>query len=132
MRFLLSSKVVKSYCRIVLCTSFGLDSNGDFLSEVNSMTTITKEQVLRTADLARLDLSEDEAQFYSKQISSILSFTEKINELNTDDVERTTHGVILQNVLRQDEPKEWITREEALKNAPDQEDGQFKVPAILE
>src|SRR5690625_5621788 len=59
-----------------------------------------------------------------------ISFTEKINEINTDGVAPTTHGIQLTNVLRDDMPQKWDKREEALSNAPEQEDGQFKVPAI--
>ncbi len=96
------------------------------------MAEITKEDILRTADQARLVLSDEEAQHYAVQLSEILSFTEKINEINTDGVEPTTNGNQNKNVLREDEPKSWDKREEALNNAPDQEDGQFKVPAIMD
>lgn len=96
------------------------------------MAEITKEDILRTADQARLVLSDEEAQHYAVQLSEILSFTEKINEINTDGVEPTTNGNQNKNVLREDEPKRWNKREEALNNAPDQEDGQFKVPAIMD
>src|SRR5699024_10737922 len=104
----------------------------NFLLEVNDMANVTKDQVLKTADLARIAISEDEAEKYSAQINEVLSYSSKILELNTDDVEPTTHGIVSGNVLREDEPKRLITREDALKNAPDTEDGQFKVPAILE
>lgn len=96
------------------------------------MAEITKEDMLRTADLARLAISEDEAQKYSVELSKILTFTEKINEINTDGVAPTTHGIQLTNVLRDDVPRKWDKREEALSNAPEQEDGQFKVPAIMD
>lgn len=96
------------------------------------MADITKEDILRTADTARLSLSDEEAEMYSEQISSILTFTEKINEINTDGVKPTTNGIALTNVLRADEPKQYITREDALENAPEQEDGQFKVPQIMD
>ena len=96
------------------------------------MAEITKEAVLKTADLARLAISEEEAEMYSEQLSSFLTFTEKLNEIDTTDVEPTTRGIDLKNVLRQDEPKQIITKEEALKNAPEVEDGQFKVPAIMD
>lgn len=96
------------------------------------MADITKEDILITADLARLTLSEEEATMYSEQISSILTFTEKINQINTDDVEPTTNGNSIANVMRADEPKQYITREEALNNAAEHEDGQFKVPQIIE
>lgn len=96
------------------------------------MANITKDQILKTADLARIAISDEEAQMYSSQINDVLSYVNKISDLNTDDVEPTTHGIVSGNVLRQDEPERLLTQEEALKNAPETEDGQFKVPAILE
>jgi len=96
------------------------------------MAQITKEDMMKTADLARLAITEEEAEMYSEQISSILTFTEKLNEINTDDVEPTTNGNAIMNVLRADEPKKYITREDALENAPEHEDGQFKVPPIID
>jgi aspartyl-tRNA(Asn)/glutamyl-tRNA(Gln) amidotransferase subunit C len=55
-----------------------------------------------------------------------------LNELDTENVEPTTHVLELSNVLRNDDSREWLTNEEALKNAPDKQDGQVKVPAVLE
>jgi len=96
------------------------------------MAKITKEDVLRTADLARLAITDEEAQMYSTQLTKILSFTEKINEINTDGVTPTTNGITLTNVLRDDEPKRWDKQEAVLNNAPEHEDSQFKVPAIMD
>lgn len=96
------------------------------------MADISKADILRTADLARLAISEEEAEKFSEEISSILTFTEKINEINTDGVEPTTNGNKIVNVLRKDEPKQYITREDALNNAAEHENGQFKVPQIME
>lgn len=96
------------------------------------MANITKEDVLRTADLARLALTEEEAVMYSEQLTEILTFAEKINEINTDGVKPTTNGNTNTNVLRKDEPVTWDKRGEALANAPEVEDGQFKVPAIMD
>lgn len=95
------------------------------------MTAISKDQVKHVAHLARLDVSEEEAEMLTEQLSSIINYAEQLNELDTDGVEPTTHVLDLKNVLRKDEPKDWITQEEALKNAPDKADGQFKVPSIL-
>jgi len=96
------------------------------------MAQITKEDILRTADLSRLAITDEEAEMYSEQITSILTFTEKLNEINTDDVKPTTNGNTVSNVMRSDEPKKYITREDALENAPEHEDGQFKVPPIID
>lgn len=96
------------------------------------MATITKEDILRTADLVRLDLTDEEAEMYSEQITDIITFTEKINDINTEGVEPTTNGNTLTNVLRNDEPIKWDKQAEAIDNAPEQEDGQIKVPAIMD
>ncbi|WP_047979592.1 Asp-tRNA(Asn)/Glu-tRNA(Gln) amidotransferase subunit GatC [Ornithinibacillus contaminans] len=96
------------------------------------MAEITKEQVKHVANLARLDVSEQEVEMFTEQLSSIISFAEQLNEIDTEGIEPTTHVLDLKNVMRKDEPRQWIKREEALKNAPDQQDGQFRVPSILE
>ncbi|WP_175614981.1 Asp-tRNA(Asn)/Glu-tRNA(Gln) amidotransferase subunit GatC [Piscibacillus halophilus] len=96
------------------------------------MSKISKDQVKHVANLARLAITEEEAEKYSEQLSDIIDFSEQLNELDTSNVEPTTHVLDMKNVLRKDEPKEWISKEDALKNAPDQQDGQFKVPSILD
>ncbi|SEQ46292.1 Asp-tRNA(Asn)/Glu-tRNA(Gln) amidotransferase subunit GatC [Piscibacillus halophilus] len=96
------------------------------------MSKISKDQVKHVANLARLAITEKEAEKYSEQLSDIIDFSEQLNELDTSNVEPTTHVLDMKNVLRKDEPKEWISKEDALKNAPDQQDGQFKVPSILD
>ncbi|TCT18911.1 aspartyl/glutamyl-tRNA(Asn/Gln) amidotransferase subunit C [Melghiribacillus thermohalophilus] len=96
------------------------------------MSEISKEQVKHVAHLARLAITEEEAEMFTKQLSAIIDYAEQLNELDTDHVKPTTHVLDLKNVLRKDEPKQWITQEEALKNAPDKKDGQFRVPSILE
>ncbi|WP_174615859.1 Asp-tRNA(Asn)/Glu-tRNA(Gln) amidotransferase subunit GatC [Virgibacillus ihumii] len=96
------------------------------------MSDISKDQVKHVAHLARLAFNDEEADKLADQLDSIITYAEQLNELDTDDVEPTTHVLDLKNVLRKDEPKEWITKEEALKNAPDKQDGLFRVPSILE
>ncbi|GEL76702.1 Asp-tRNA(Asn)/Glu-tRNA(Gln) amidotransferase subunit GatC [Tenuibacillus multivorans] len=96
------------------------------------MSKISKDQVKHVANLARLAITEDEAEKYSEQLSDIIDFAEQLNELDTTNVEPTTHVLDMKNVLRKDEPKEWISKEDALKNAPDKQDGQFRVPSILD
>lgn len=95
------------------------------------MTNITKEQVKHVADLARLTITDEEAEKFTEDLGSIISHAEMLNELDTTDVEPMTHVLNLVNVLRKDEPVEWVTQEDALKNAPDQKNGQFRVPSIL-
>ncbi|MFP7255018.1 Asp-tRNA(Asn)/Glu-tRNA(Gln) amidotransferase subunit GatC [Terribacillus sp. 179-K 1B1 HS] len=96
------------------------------------MSEITKEQVLHVAHLARLAITDEEAEKMTKELDAIIGYAELLNELDTDNVEPTTHVLDLKNVMREDEPRKWIDREDALKNAPDQKNGQFRVPSILD
>ncbi|HLQ84419.1 MAG TPA: Asp-tRNA(Asn)/Glu-tRNA(Gln) amidotransferase subunit GatC [Pseudogracilibacillus sp.] len=96
------------------------------------MAKISKEQVLHTANLATLAISEEEAEMFSNQLTEIITFTEKIQNINTEGVKRTIYGNDNDNVLREDKAVRTITQEEALKNAPSQENGHFKVPSIMD
>lgn len=90
---------------------------------------IDREQVLHVAKLARLRLSEEEVARMSEELSSILEHVERINELDLDGVEPTSHVVDVENVLRPDEPRPCLSRERALENAPDATDEGFRVPS---
>lgn len=92
---------------------------------------ISKKDVEHVALLARLELSEQEKEAYTQQLNSILGYMEKMNALDTTDVEPTAHVLAIHNVFRDDVDRPSIPREEALKNAPDQREGQFKVPRIV-
>ena len=90
---------------------------------------IGREQVLHVAKLARLRLSDDEIERMSTELSGILDHIEKIEELDLDGVDPTSHVVTLENVLRQDEPRPSWPRERVLDAAPDAGDGGFRVPS---
>lgn len=90
------------------------------------------DEVKHVANLARLAITEDEADKLTKQLDSIITFAEQLNELDTEGIEPTTHVLNMKNILREDKAEEGLPREEVLKNAPDHQDGQFKVPSILE
>ncbi|NSL53026.1 Asp-tRNA(Asn)/Glu-tRNA(Gln) amidotransferase subunit GatC [Calidifontibacillus erzurumensis] len=96
------------------------------------MSRITIEQVKHVAHLARLAVTDEEAEKFTKHLDAIIEYAELLNELDTENVEPTTHVLDIKNVLRDDQPRSWLTQEEALKNAPDQKDGQFRVPSIIE
>ena len=96
------------------------------------MAKITEETVKHVADLARLSFNDEDVATFAKQLDDIVSYAEQLNELDTTDVEPTTHVLDIKNVLRQDNQRQWISREDALKNAPDQQDNQVKVPTIIE
>ncbi|MBA4495531.1 Asp-tRNA(Asn)/Glu-tRNA(Gln) amidotransferase subunit GatC [Paenactinomyces guangxiensis] len=94
--------------------------------------TISKEQVRKVAGLARLKLTDQEADQFTGQLNDILGFAEKLNELDTENVEPTSHVLPMANVLREDEVGPSIPREKALANAPDQKEGMFRVPPVFE
>lgn len=93
---------------------------------------ITTQDVEHVADLARLDLDEEEKAKFTEQLNAILKYVEKLNELDTDQVEPTSHVIALTNVMREDVVRPSTPREKALQNAPDEDEGQFRVPAVLE
>ena len=94
--------------------------------------SITLKDVDHVANLARLELSDSEKAQFTDQLNAILKYAEKLNELNTDHVEPTSHVFELVNVMREDVQKESLSIEKVLLNAPDEEDDQIKVPAVLE
>ncbi len=93
---------------------------------------IDESQVRRVALLARLELSDREIAQFSTQLSAIVEYIEKLNELDTENVEPLAHCLPVHNVFREDQVRPSLTNEQALANAPDQADGYFKVPKILE
>ena len=90
---------------------------------------IDREQVLHVAKLARLRLSEAEVERMTGELSNILEHVARMDELDLDGVEPTSHVVELQNVLRDDVPRESLSREPALEGAPDPADDGFRVPS---
>jgi aspartyl-tRNA(Asn)/glutamyl-tRNA(Gln) amidotransferase subunit C len=94
--------------------------------------TITHKDVEHVAKLARLELSADEEQQFTEQLNAILSYADKLNELDTEHVDPTSHVLKLVNVMREDVTRPSLTIEQVMRNAPEEEDDQFRVPAVLE
>ena len=92
---------------------------------------ITKSDVEKIADLAKLRLSEEEKETFRGHLEQMLVYVEKLNELNTEGVEPTYFVENLTDVMREDRTGESLTREEALKNAPAQGGGFFRVPKVI-
>ena len=90
---------------------------------------IDREQVLHVARLARLRLTDEEVKRMSGELSDILEHVERINELDLDGVEPTSHVIDVENVLRPDEPRPSWPRERVLAPAPDATDDGFRVPS---
>jgi aspartyl-tRNA(Asn)/glutamyl-tRNA(Gln) amidotransferase subunit C len=95
------------------------------------MTRISNEEVKHVANLARLAITEEETEKMRRELDAIITFAEQLNELDTENVEPTYHVLDMKNVLREDVAQEGLPREEVLKNAPDHQDGQIKVPPIM-
>ncbi|SNX53010.1 Asp-tRNA(Asn)/Glu-tRNA(Gln) amidotransferase subunit GatC [Thermoanaerobacterium sp. RBIITD] len=93
---------------------------------------ITKDEVKHVANLARLKFTDEELEKFSYQLDSIIEYVNKLNELSTDDVQPTAHIVPISNVFRDDEVKPSMEREKVLMNAPEKENGCFKVPKVIE
>jgi aspartyl-tRNA(Asn)/glutamyl-tRNA(Gln) amidotransferase subunit C len=93
---------------------------------------ITREDVEHVAELARLELTAAEKEQFIAQLNSILTYMEKLSELNTTDVEPTSHVLPMVNVFRDDEVQPSLERDRALQNAPQESHFFFKVPRIIE
>jgi aspartyl-tRNA(Asn)/glutamyl-tRNA(Gln) amidotransferase subunit C len=97
------------------------------------MSTIDKNAVRHVALLSRLSLDDKELELYSGQLASILTYISKLNELDTKDVQPTSHALsTLKNVFRKDIQRSSLSPEDALGNAPSREDNFFKVPQVIE
>lgn len=93
---------------------------------------LSKEQVEHVAMLSRLALTPGELQVFSTQLSAILEYMEKLNQLDTQKVEPLFHAIGIENVLRSDEQKPSLPQEEALGNSPARSRDSFKVPKVIE
>jgi len=95
------------------------------------MTVIQKSDVEHVALLARLALSEEEKEVFTGQLEQILEHAGRIQALDTKNIPPTSHVVPLINVARPDATRPCLTSDEALSNAPKEEDGGFAVPKIV-
>ena len=93
---------------------------------------ISKQEVEHVAKLARLELSEQEKEKLTDQLSNILTYVETLNSLDTKGVAPTSHVLDIKNVMRDDVAMPGLTQEQALANAPDKAAGHYKVPKIIE
>ena len=96
------------------------------------MARITRDEVERVAHLARLTLSEDEARRLAAELDTILGYVESLDEVDTREVEPTSHAIPLATPLREDRAVPAIDPELALANAPARKDTAFVVPKVIE
>lgn len=92
---------------------------------------ISKEEVQYVANLARLELTPTEAEEMAGQLDRILSYVDKLNELDTSQVEPTTHAISITNAFREDDLCQSLGQEKSLANGPHQNGESFVVPRII-
>lgn len=93
--------------------------------------SLERADVARLAALARIDMTDDDLDRLSGQLSAIVDSVAKVQEVATDDVPATSHPIPMSNVHRPDQVRPSLTQEQALAGAPESEDGRFRVPQIL-
>ncbi|MFO7633431.1 MAG: Asp-tRNA(Asn)/Glu-tRNA(Gln) amidotransferase subunit GatC [Caldilinea sp.] len=93
---------------------------------------LTIDEVRHVAELAKLWLSEDELALYAEQLSAILDYAERLQQVDTSHVAPTPYVLPLTNVMADDAPSPSLANETALANAPDRADGFFRVRAVFE
>ncbi|OGD41954.1 asparaginyl/glutamyl-tRNA amidotransferase subunit C [Candidatus Azambacteria bacterium RIFOXYD1_FULL_42_11] len=97
--------------------------------------SLTKKEVKKISELARLGISEEEKEKFAEDLSSVLGYINKLSEVNVEKVEPMTGGTNLESVVRKDDDSKDISdpkmREEILTAAPNRQDDYFKVPSIL-
>jgi aspartyl-tRNA(Asn)/glutamyl-tRNA(Gln) amidotransferase subunit C len=93
---------------------------------------ITNEDVKHIARLSRLSLSDKEIETFGDQLNTIIDYVEQLSSLDTSNVEPTSHVIPLTNVMRDDIPTASLSREDALRNAPDSTEKFYRVPKIIE
>ncbi len=91
---------------------------------------ITIKDVEHVAKLARLELTEEEKELYTKQLGDVLKYVDQMNEVDTSNVKPMTQVIDFVNVMREDKVVYEHTKEELMANAPEEENGFFKVPKI--
>ena len=95
------------------------------------MAKITKEEVKKVAQLARLELNEDEINNHALQLEKILEYIKQLEKINTNDIPCTTRAIEVINAFRKDERKNYDCTEDLLELGPSREDKYFKVPKII-
>lgn len=93
---------------------------------------LSRAQVIAIAELAKLQLTDDEIERFGEQLSHVLEYAARLEQLDTADIPPTATVLPLRNVFRDDEVRPSLPRDEALANAPDAADGQFRVDAVLD
>ena len=102
--------------------------DGDIIAPM----VLTPEEVEYIAGLARLEISAEEKELYREQLSAILEYAARLGDLDTSQIPPTSNMLVSGNVLRSDQPRPGLGQEILMRSAPEEENGQFRVPPILE
>jgi aspartyl/glutamyl-tRNA(Asn/Gln) amidotransferase C subunit len=92
---------------------------------------IEAAQVRHAAKLSRIELTDEQVERFGRQLGGVLAYFDKLQELDTENVEPMAHAVERQNVLAEDIPRDGLTTEQALANAPQRDGDFFKVPKVI-
>lgn len=109
----------------------GDDDGGRQVTEPTARAALGPEDVLHVARLARLDLTDADLDLFTGQLAAVIDHARDVAALDLDGVVPTAHPLPVRNVLRPDEERPCLARDEVLAGAPDVEDGRFKVPRIV-
>ena len=93
---------------------------------------ISAEEIKKIALLSRLNIDDDQIEEVGKQLNDILAYMDLLNQVDITDVAPTAHAVSMRNVMRDDVPHTSLPNDKALQNAPEPEDGYFKVPKVIQ
>jgi aspartyl-tRNA(Asn)/glutamyl-tRNA(Gln) amidotransferase subunit C len=96
------------------------------------MAETSELDVAYVARLARIDLTDEEARIFQKQLNDVLTYAEKLRQVNVTGIDAAAHALPVFNVLRDDASRDWFTAEQALSNAPRQARQLFIVPKVVE
>jgi len=124
---ILSHKLIIRYIEIIFFARIKIVKE---VINLGAEILITVKDVEHTAKLARLELTDEEKEKYTRQFSDILGYFDQLKEVDTSDVEPMAHVMPIKNVMREDEIKQEHSRDDILRNAPLEEDGYFRVPKI--
>ncbi len=93
--------------------------------------SVDKNEILKIASLAKLKFNDEEIEKFTSQFNEILNYMDKLNEIDTENVQPLSHPLDINNVMREDELFNSIETKDALLNAPDKDEQYFKVPKVI-
>ena len=100
------------------------------MSDEKATSSLSSDDVVHVAHLARLDLTDEEIELFTAQLRTVLDHAADLASLDLSHLKPSSHPIVLENVLRADEPRPSLDRDEVLAVAPDVEDYRFRVPRI--